>query len=425
MSVQCTPVTNMAKLITAEPVSILVAEDSQTQAARLKHTLEANKYRVSTAVNGRVALEMARAHKPTLVLSDIVMPEMDGYELCRQIKSDPQLQRMPVILVTSLSDPQDVIRGLVCRADNFIVKPYDERYLLSRIQFVLLNREINEREPCAMGVEIYFNGERHFIGADRLQILNLLLSTYEAAIQRNQELTRTKEELRLANTALEASNKELEAFSYSVSHDLRAPLRTIEGFTHSISDDYADKLNDEGKDLLVRVRNAAKRMGQLIDDLLNLSRLTRSEITRERADLGAIGRSIAEELQKTEPGRKVVFRIPDGLVADADPRLLRIAMENLLNNAWKFTSKRPDAVIELGMGRQNGETAYFVRDNGAGFDMAYADKLFGAFQRLHSTSEFPGTGIGLAIVQRVIRRHGGRIWAQGAVEQGAAFYFTL
>src|SRR5438445_671350 len=200
------------------PVNILVAEDSPTQAQRLHHILAQQGYCVTIAANGRQAFESAQRHKPTLIISDVVMPEMDGYELCRRVKSDPGLADIPVILVTTLSDPQDVIRGLECRADNFILKPYDERYLLSRVQFVLLNREVRQSEQTGMGVEIFFNGQKHFITADRLQILNLLLSTYEAAVQRNQELTRIKDELRTANGSLESANKELEQVIASERH---------------------------------------------------------------------------------------------------------------------------------------------------------------------------------------------------------------
>jgi signal transduction histidine kinase len=191
-------------------IRILIAEDSPTQAERLEHCLRRTGYQVIRTSNGRLALETIRRDRPTLVISDIMMPEMDGYQLCCQIKSDPQLKTLPVILVTTLADPQDVIRGLECRADNFLIKPYDERYLLSRIQFVLLNGEMREHDQGALGVEIFFNGQRHFITADRLQILNLLLSTYEVAIQRNQELSRTKDELRTAIMSLESANKDLE-----------------------------------------------------------------------------------------------------------------------------------------------------------------------------------------------------------------------
>jgi two-component system sensor histidine kinase/response regulator len=415
----------MSGLPRNQTISVLIAEDSPTQAERLRYILESQGYQVTAATDGAKALEAARKTKPTLIISDIVMPEMDGYELCRQAKADPQLRNVPVILVTTLSDPLDVIRGLECRADNFIIKPYDERYLLSRIQFVLLNCEIHEQDRASMGVEIHFHGQRHFITADRLQILNLLLSTYEAAIQRNQELTVAKNDLRTANTALETANKELEAFSYSVSHDLRAPLRAIHGFTQMVLEDDAGQLDEQGKDNLLRVQRACIRMGQLIDDLINLSRASRGELHREQVDLGAVARTILADLEAAQPQRKVNLRVADGLVVEGDGRLLRAVLENLFANAWKFTSKRSEACIEFGVKIEHEQRILFVRDNGAGFDMSFVDKLFGAFQRLHSTDEFPGTGIGLATVQRIIHRHGGRIWAEGAVGEGATFYFTL
>jgi PAS domain S-box-containing protein len=232
---------------------------------------------------------------------------------------------------------------------------------------------------------------------------------------------------------LEAANKELEAFAYSVSHDLRAPLRSIDGFSMVLLEDYADLLDETGKDCLGRVRGASQRMSGLIDDLLKLSRLTRAEINRQRVDLSALARSIAGELQKEDPQRRAEFKIDSGIHVDADPRLLRVAVENLLGNAWKFTSQRPVARIELGISDSTDQPppapankpVHYVRDNGAGFDMAYSDKLFGAFQRLHAVHEFPGTGIGLATVKRIIQRHGGRVWAEGVPDRGATFYFTL
>lgn len=234
-----------------------------------------------------------------------------------------------------------------------------------------------------------------------------------------------EEEMRLRNAQLDAANKELETFSYSVSHDLRAPLRSIDGFSQALLEDCADKIDEAEKSYLHRIRAGTQRMGVLIDDLLNLSRVARAEMHRERVNVSALARNIAAELQKTQSGRQAEFRIEDGIEAVGDPHLLRIVLENLLGNAWKFTSKRASARIEVGRTKQNDGRAYFVRDNGAGFDPAYAGKLFGAFQRLHGMTEFPGTGIGLATVQRIIQRHGGKIWAEGAVEKGASFYFTL
>jgi signal transduction histidine kinase len=239
------------------------------------------------------------------------------------------------------------------------------------------------------------------------------------------ERTRVETQVTGVNAELLAANKELEAFSYSVSHDLRAPLRGIDGFSLALLEDYGDKLDEEGKDYLHRVRAATQRMGHLIDDLLNLSRVTRSEIRRERADLGAIAHSVALELQSGQPERRAEFRIEEGLVAFVDSHLIRIIFENLLGNAWKFTSKRESSCIEFGRTICDGKPTYFIKDDGAGFDPTYAHKLFGAFQRLHDKSDFPGTGVGLATVQRIVHRHGGRIWAESAVDKGATFYFTL
>jgi PAS domain S-box-containing protein len=231
---------------------------------------------------------------------------------------------------------------------------------------------------------------------------------------------------------LEATNKELEAFSYSVSHDLRAPLRAIDGFSMALLEDYVEKLDDTGKDYFHRIRAATQRMSQLIDALLNLSRLTRKEMKRERVDLSALAKVIASELQKTQPERQVEFIIKDGVAGNGDPEMLRVALENLLGNAWKFTQNHPTARIEFGVmeGDRHEATGkrqhiFYVRDNGAGFDMAYSDRLFGAFQRLHATTDFPGIGIGLTTVRRIINRHGGRVWAESEVEKGATFYFTL
>ncbi|HKJ09461.1 MAG TPA: PAS domain S-box protein, partial [Gammaproteobacteria bacterium] len=227
------------------------------------------------------------------------------------------------------------------------------------------------------------------------------------------------------NVELEAVNKELEAFSYSVSHDLRAPLRAIDGFGRILQKELEGKLEHGAQDHLNRVRRAAQHMGALIDDLLNLSRVTRSELVIRDVDLAEIGEAVIAQLREAHPDRNVQFTCSTHLHARGDPRLLRVALDNLLGNAWKFTAGRAQATIELGMETEDGVSVYYVRDNGAGFDMAYADKLFGAFQRLHDSGEFAGTGIGLATVQRIIHKHGGRIWAEGEVDGGATFHFVL
>jgi PAS domain S-box-containing protein len=235
-----------------------------------------------------------------------------------------------------------------------------------------------------------------------------------------------EEDLKRSKETAESANKELEAFSYSVSHDLRAPLRSIDGFSQVLMDEFADRLDEKGLGYLKRVQGAAARMTNLIDDLLNLSRLSRLDMRKETVLITDLANKIAEELRKEQPERKVEFSVRPGTVAEGDPRLVRIALENLIGNAWKYTRNRSVAHIEVGVRTGSGERpAYYVKDDGAGFDMAYASKLFGAFQRLHSAEEFEGTGIGLATVARIVHRHGGRVWAQGEVEKGATFYFTL
>jgi signal transduction histidine kinase len=224
---------------------------------------------------------------------------------------------------------------------------------------------------------------------------------------------------------LTATNHELSAFAYSVSHDLRAPLRAIDAFSQALLEDYGDVIDPHGQDYLRRVRANAARMSQLIDDLLQLSRLTRAEMHYEAIDLSGMARAIAADLQRNDSTRAVVFNVEPGVIARGDPRLVRVLLDNLLGNAWKYTSRHPTAQISFGRTTEDGEVVYYVRDDGAGFDLAYADKLFRPFQRLHTMEEFEGAGVGLATAQRVVRRHGGRIWADAAPEQGATFFFTL
>jgi signal transduction histidine kinase len=265
------------------------------------------------------------------------------------------------------------------------------------------------------------------------QTFNRMLAQIESSTRElrssNEEVLRLNAELeqRVAErtSQLEYTNRELEAFCYSVSHDLRAPLRSIDGFSQALIEDFPREVPEEAQRYLGRIRAATQRMAQLIEDLLNLSRVSRGELQRQDVDLAEIARQVAAELRQREPGRSVEVSIWDGLRANADPRLVRTALENLVGNAWKFTGKCEAPRIEIGALRDGGRATYFVRDNGAGFDMAYADKLFGAFQRLHSANEYAGTGIGLATVQRIVHRHGGRIWADALPGKGAVFFFTL
>ncbi len=239
------------------------------------------------------------------------------------------------------------------------------------------------------------------------------------------ELARQRQELARARDAAEAANRELEAFSYSVAHDLRTPLRSIDGFSYVLLEEHAARLDASGQALLDEVRRAAQHMAQLIDVLLNLARVTRSELHRRPVDLAALARSAFERLQRAEPQRVVELVVAPLPLVEGDSALVTVVLDNLVGNAWKFTHKKATARIEIGTQVTAGQRVFYVRDNGAGFDMAYAARLFTAFSRLHTTTEFEGTGVGLATVDRIIRRHGGRVWAEGVVEGGATFYFTL
>jgi PAS domain S-box-containing protein len=271
--------------------------------------------------------------------------------------------------------------------------------------------------PLELSLAMWKAGDRSFVTG--------ILNDITERKRREEEIIQLNESLNRRAIELEAVNKELETFSYSASHDLRAPLRSINGFSQALLEDCAAELSEEGKSHLQRICAATERMGQLIDDMLKMARLTRSELRMEPVDLSALAQRIAEELQKTEPQRRIDWVIAPGLAVEGDSGLLRAALENLLANAWKFTGKKESARIEFGLMDDTGKRVFFVRDDGAGFDMAYADKLFGVFQRLHDASEYAGTGIGLATVERIIRRHGGQVWGEGAVAEGATFYFTL
>ena len=584
-------------------IEILIAEDSPTQAEQLKHYLSARGYSVSLAVDGKQALAAALANKPAMLITDVVMPEMDGYTLCSKVKSSKTLQDVPVVLLTSLSRPQDILKGLECGADSFIRKPYDDKYLVSRVEYILANQELRKTDRLKAGVQLQFGGQAHFITAEKQQILDLLISTYEGAVQINEELEtkqrelarerdllhtlmdnvpdfisfkdtagrfttingalartlgisrpedalgdtdfdyfteafaqqtladeqdvlrtgkplvgkveeihlrnklpawisttkmvvrdldgkiigtfgvsrditeskhaeqelqlakenlesrvaertselaqaneqlqielaerkRAEEQVRKLNEDLErrvaertvqlvAANKELDAFSYSVSHDLRTPLRHISGFTDVLVAEHSSQLGPEAQELLKFIQEGSQKMNLMIGDLLNLARLDRLEAVSKMTPLNSLVEDVLKDLKSEIDGRKIDWHIGSLPTVNCDPGLLQQAFTNLLSNAVKYTRRREHAVIEVDQMTVDGEAVIYVRDNGAGFDSKYAGKLFGAFQRLHTAEEFEGTGVGLATVQRIIRKHGGRIWAEAECGKGATFYFTL
>jgi two-component system NtrC family sensor kinase len=385
------------------PKKLLAVDDSETYLQELAGALRGDGYEVVLARSGEEALELLAVQPVECILLDLLMPGIGGEETCRRVKAVPVLRDIPIVMLTALEDRDAMIRGLGAGADDYIAKSSEFEVLRARVLAQIRRKQ--------------FEDENRLI---REQLLRRELEATKARAAQEAAEARA-----VLAEELEWKNKELEAFSYSVAHDLRAPLRGMDGFSQALLEDYADKLDDVGKQYLRYVRESAQQMGQLIDDLLSLSRVTRGDFQREQVDLAAISSSVVARLQKLHAERKVELVVADGLVAAGDARLLTIALENLLGNAWKFTGKRADARIEVGASDNRDRRTYFVRDNGAGFDMTHASKLFGVFQRLHSVSEFEGTGIGLATVHRVVRRHGGRIWAEGEVGCGATFFFTL
>lgn len=385
------------------PKRILAVDDSLTYLHGVAEQLRDEGYDVIPARSGEEALELLSVQSVDCILLDLVMPGLSGQETCRRIKGSDAWRDIPLIMHTAVEDQEAMIAGINAGADDYIAKSSDLEVLFARVRAQLRRKQFEDENRNIR--EQLQQKEREVVVANSARELAEIRAAFVEELERK--------------------NSELEAFSYSVSHDLRAPLRSIDGFSKLLLEDQAGKLDAKAQEYLLFVREAAQRMSQLIDDLLMLSRVGRAEFLRVRVDLSSIARETAEELQKNDPGRQVTMCIEDQLSVEADDGLMRVALANLLGNAWKFTAKVREARIEVGAEQQDGGTVFFVRDNGAGFDMSYAEKLFSPFQRLHTEAEFPGTGIGLATVHRVIDRHGGHIRANGAVDAGATFYFTI
>ena len=395
-----------------EPVRILLVDDQQDNLLSAEAVLESLGQQIVKAASGREALRHLLDQDFAVILLDIMMPEMDGYETAAFIRQRERSRHTPIIFLTALGRSEAHIRqGYDVGAVDYVIKPFVPEILRSKVSvFVELHR-------------------KNALLSHQSHLLEEQNSELQQAIHRSQK---AEEEIKALNHHLEQRikelndvNHELEAFSYSVSHDLRGPLSRMAGFSKALLEFHGGQLDEQGQLYLKRIENSSRRMCELVEELLNFSRLTRLEMSMTTVDLSATVCAIAGELTARDPARQVNFVVQEGLRAWGDFTLLRAALLNLLENAWKFTSKHTTARIEFGAAETADGTVYFLRDDGAGFDMADATRLFNPFQRLHRESEFEGTGIGLATVERIVRRHGGRIWAEGRVEQGAVFYFTL
>jgi two-component system NtrC family sensor kinase len=381
---------------------ILAVDDSLTYLHSLGDALKEEGYDVILARSGEEALELLAVQAVDCILLDLLMPGLSGQETCERIKAAPMVRDIPLIMLTAVDDREAMIQGLGAGADDYIPKSSELLVLKARVRVQIRRKQ--------------FEDENRRI---REELLRKELEAVEARAAR--ELAETKAVL---VDELERKNRELEAFSYSVSHDLRAPLRAIDGFSRIVLENSGGTLDAKGREYLQRVCAAAQRMGDLINDLLELSRVGRADLHRRPVDLSDVARHVVAELRKRSD-REVEVVIEGGLLADADRRLMQIALENLFGNSWKFTASAAVPKVEFGRTPNGDTTTYFLRDNGAGFDMAHAEKLFRPFQRLHTDAEFPGTGIGLATVYRIVDRHGGRVWAESAPGCGATFYFTV
>ena len=432
---------------------ILIVEDSPTQAERLRRLIQSKSYRVRVAANGQLALALIREFRPDLVLSDIIMPEMNGYELCRAIKADPELAAIPVILVTALNDAKDIIRGIECGADNFIRKPYSEDYLLSRISHMLVNQKLRA-DDNPEGIALYLGEQKHFINADRQQILDLLISTYEQAVQVNSELQARERQvielnMRLAHHAAELEtingeiarkNEELaeasrmkSAFIANMSHELRTPLNAIIGFTGALLMKLPGPLTPDQDKQLTTIRSSARHLLSLINDILDVAKIEAGKVTLalERVNCQDLLNQTTDSLRTlaVQKGLALVMDLPqEPVVIDSDRRALTQIIINLVNNAIKFTDQ---GSVKVSLAQRIDEgvllTEFSVIDSGAGIRPEDQSKLFQAFSQLDSTStrHAEGAGLGLYLCQNLAALLGGRLYFSSEVGSGSKFTLSL
>ncbi|MBT0664713.1 response regulator [Geobacter pelophilus] len=429
---------------------ILVVDDTPENLRVLGDMLEHEGYEVQVATNGQDALEIAGAvPAPDLILLDIMMPEMDGYEVCRRLKTDLTLQHIPVIFISALGMAEQKVKGFREGGVDYVTKPFQAEEVVARVTTHIqlaraeeLKREVAERMRAeealkTLAEELQEKNDRLIHTQEELRNLNVELearvlertaqieSAYSQISLLNEDLCRRSQELEQKNQEIAEANRHLESFSYSVSHDLRAPLRHINGFVRILLEDYGQSLQEEAKKLLDRIAAGCDRMDLLTSELLQFSRFARQPISKSNLETTLLVQQVIDELDlqhREKPAELIVHDLPP---CTADRQLLQQVFQNLIGNALKFSEKADHPRIEIGTLQQEGQTVFFVKDNGVGFEMQYADRLFGAFQRLHKNEDFPGTGIGLFLANNIITRHGGKVWAEAEPGSGATFFFTL
>lgn len=436
-------------------IEILIAEDSPTQAEKLRHLIEQAGYIARMARNGRIALEDVKARPVHLILSDIVMPEMDGYGLCRAIKADPALAHIPVILLTTLSDPSDIVRGLDCGADNFIRKPYDEDHLLMRVQHVLANRALRKHQNSSVGIEIFLGGQRYFINSERQQILDLLISTFEQAVRVNEELKardqqiselnaqleRQADELTIANGELASTNKELKDASQAklhffaqMSHELRTPLNAVIGFSELLKEGMTGELNTEQKDYVGAIFQSGNYLLSLINDTLDLAKIEaqKMELHPAEVDISTLLKNCLPMVQEQAMTRHIDLRLNvDSAVTTAwvDERQVKQIVINLLANAVKFTPEGGRICVAAELIRDKGQDflEISVQDTGVGIAEEDIPKLFRSFEQVGNNSKqtIQGTGLGLALVKQLAELHGGHVTVSSVINRGSRFSVYL